>query len=121
VSAPPDRRHRVRLTCENAERPPYPDASFDVAYGSSILHCVPLKSHFAVSPGEMAFSRSHARPVPERLGYADVRVDPFDVPHPSTSSSMPRSVARPGELPETVALTREVAGSLRVRARRPSG
>lgn len=32
----------VRLSCGNVERLPYPDASFDVVYGSSILHHVNL-------------------------------------------------------------------------------
>ena len=33
----------VRLACGNVEQLPYPDASFDVVYGSSILHHVNLR------------------------------------------------------------------------------
>lgn len=33
----------VRLCCGNVEKLPYPDASFDVVYGSSILHHVNLR------------------------------------------------------------------------------
>jgi SAM-dependent methyltransferase len=34
---------RVRLACGNVEQLPYPDAAFDVVYGSSILHHVALR------------------------------------------------------------------------------
>lgn len=36
-------RSNVHLDCGNAEQMPYPDASFDVVYGSSILHHLDLE------------------------------------------------------------------------------
>jgi SAM-dependent methyltransferase len=53
---------RTRLVCADAERLPFPDAAFDVVYGSSVLHHLDLRAALAEvyrvlrSGGRLAFA-----------------------------------------------------------------
>jgi len=76
------------------------------------------REYFGLSPDEMAFSRFRAGGVLRGLGFADVRILPFDFLHPGVPASWIGPVARFGEVVESVPGVKEIAGSLLIRARR---
>jgi SAM-dependent methyltransferase len=80
----------------------------------------PLKRYFGVSPDEMAFSRFRARTELLRQGFVEPRVEPFDFLHPRTPERWLERVALWGSRLERLSLVRELAGSLLIRAAKPS-
>lgn len=73
-----------------------------------------------VSPDETAFVRWRLAGVLSRAGFEEIEIVPFDWLHPSTPASMIGTVKRVGGWLERLPLVRELAGSLWIRARRPS-
>jgi SAM-dependent methyltransferase len=76
------------------------------------------REYFGLSPDEMAFSRFRAANVLRGLGFAEIRIQPFDFLHPGVPASWIGPVARVGEIVESVPGVREIAGSLLIRARK---
>jgi SAM-dependent methyltransferase len=80
----------------------------------------PAKDRFGVSEDEMAFTRFRARRALSAAGYVEVAIDPFDFLHPQTPLGWLDRVAGLGRVLEGLPLVREIAGSMLLRARRPS-
>lgn len=80
-----------------------------------------LRDRFGFSPDEMAFTRFHCARMLRRVGFAEVSVRPFDFLHPSIPGSLVGVVSHASLLLERVPLVREIAGSILISARRPSG
>jgi len=76
------------------------------------------REFFGLSPDEMAFSRFRASDVLRGLGFADIRIEPFDFLHPSVPLSWIGPVSRLGEVVEGVPGVKEIAGSLLIHARK---
>ena len=77
------------------------------------------KLFWYVSPDETAFVRSGLARQIEAAGFEQVQVAPFDWMHPALPRPLVRTVRNLGTLIESLPLTREFAGSLYIRARRP--
>jgi SAM-dependent methyltransferase len=73
------------------------------------------------SPGETAFVRWRIRAALERLGLEDVSARPFDFLYPLTPARWIGIVERLGRVLERVPGLAEIAGSLLIRARKPTG
>jgi SAM-dependent methyltransferase len=85
-----------------------------------MFHFRPTKRWFGMSDDEMAFSRFRARSCLQRVGFEEIRIDPFDFLHPSVPVGLISAVANLGEQLERTPIVREISGSLLIRARRPS-
>jgi SAM-dependent methyltransferase len=72
-----------------------------------------------VSPDETAFARFALRRTLTRVGFADVRIRPFDWLHPLTPAPLIGVVSRVGRVLEQLPAARECAGSLHIVAVRP--
>jgi Methylase involved in ubiquinone/menaquinone biosynthesis len=75
-----------------------------------------IKRKLGDSPDETAFFRWQLRRLLERMGYRDVRIDPFDFLHPKTPAPLIDRVDALGRFLESVPLISEFAGSLYIRA-----
>jgi len=84
----------------------------------AFMFLVGPRRYFGLSPDEMAFSRFRARTVLARLGFTAIAVEPFDFLHPSVPGPWVARVAHLGDRLEAVAVLREIAGSLLIRARK---
>ncbi len=73
-----------------------------------------------VSPDETAFVRRRLTRDLERVGFSSIDIQPFDWLHPATPPALIRGVSFVGRVLEALWPVREFAGSLRIRARRPS-
>ncbi len=78
-----------------------------------------LRRWFENSPDEIAFVRWRLRPVLERFGLVDVRIEPFDFLYPATPSALIHLVEVTGRVLEHLPGVREIAGSLLICARTP--
>jgi len=74
-----------------------------------------------VSADETAFVRGGLQRLLERVGFAGVRITPFDFLHPATPRAMIGAVRRLGRGLEAVPGIRELAGSLHIEGERPRG
>ncbi len=74
-----------------------------------------------VEPSETAFTRWWIRDRLIEAGFVDVKVAPFDFLHPLTPKILIPLVDRIGRLLEKIPVIREFAGSLYIRARKPTG
>jgi SAM-dependent methyltransferase len=75
-----------------------------------------IKRKLGDSPDETAFFRWPLWRLLERIGYRDVRVDPFDFLHPKTPAALINRVKAFGRFLEKVPVISELAGSLYIRA-----
>ena len=73
-----------------------------------------------VSPDEIAFVARKLGRTLHKAGYDDVDVTPFDWLHPRTPERLISLVAGVAGWVEQVPIIREFAGSLAIRARRPT-
>ena len=78
-----------------------------------------IKRRLGDSPDETAFVRWRLRRMLERIGFADIRITPFDWLHPSTPRPLIPTVRTIGRVLERLPLLREFAGSVHIRAVRP--
>jgi len=74
-----------------------------------------------VSPDETAFVSWKLRRALRQKGFVDVEITPYDWLHPSVPRPFIRLVSVVGRAFETIPLLRELAGSLYIRAVRPTG
>jgi SAM-dependent methyltransferase len=72
-----------------------------------------------VSPDETAFIRRRLAARLRRLGFVDVRIEPFDWLHPKTPARLIPPVQALGALLERLPVVRAFAGSLVISARSP--
>ena len=79
-----------------------------------------IKKRLGDSPDETAFFRWQLSALLRRHGFVDVQVRPFDFLHPNLPGSMVPSLERLCLLLEHIPLLREIAGSLHIRAAKPS-
>jgi SAM-dependent methyltransferase len=80
---------------------------------------IPLFKRWAQdTPHETAFFRWGLRRRLERCGFTDVTVKNFDFLHPAVPERWIKAVDRMGRVWETVALLREISGSLIIEAKR---
>jgi ubiquinone/menaquinone biosynthesis C-methylase UbiE len=75
-----------------------------------------VKRKLGDSPDETAFFRWPLQRLLQRIGFRDVRIDPFDFLHPKTPLLLVNRVNTLGRYMEKVPLLCEVAGSLYIRA-----
>ena len=75
-----------------------------------------IKRKLGDSPDETAFFRWKLWRLLERIGYRDVRVDPFDFLHPKTPAPLINRVKAFGRFLEKMPVISELAGSLYIRA-----
>jgi SAM-dependent methyltransferase len=75
-----------------------------------------IKRKLGDSPDETAFFRWPLRGLLERIGYRDVRVEPFDFLHPKMPAPLIDVVAMLGGFLESLPVVSEFAGSLYIRA-----
>ena len=75
-----------------------------------------IKRRLGDSPDETAFFRWPLRRTLERAGFQQVEIVPFDFLHPRVPAGLIPSVQALGALLEKLPLTREIAGSLYIRA-----
>jgi 2-polyprenyl-3-methyl-5-hydroxy-6-metoxy-1,4-benzoquinol methylase len=75
-----------------------------------------IKRKLGDSPDETAFFRWPLRQLLEKIGYRNVRIDPFDFLHPKTPVALIARVNAFGRLLECVPVISEIAGSLYIRA-----
>lgn len=71
-------------------------------------------------PGETAFTRWPMRRMLRRLGFSDIRVEPFDFLHPLLPEAVVDLMDRVTRLLERVPLLREIGGSLLIVCRKPA-
>jgi ubiquinone/menaquinone biosynthesis C-methylase UbiE len=64
------------------------------------------------SPNETAFIRWLLKPKLQKAGFKNVQITPFDFLHPSTPSSMIKSVKFISKLLESTSILKEISGSL---------
>ena len=74
-----------------------------------------------MSPDETAFYRWPLRRRLEAVGFENISITPFDWLHPGIPQSFIKLVKRIERVVERLPLTREMAGSLAIRARKPPG
>ncbi len=72
-----------------------------------------------VSPDETAFIRYSLKKVLKKVGFADIRILPFDWLHPSTPIPLIKAVKNIGQLLENIPIIREFSGSLYIQCCRP--
>jgi SAM-dependent methyltransferase len=75
-----------------------------------------VKRKLGDSPDETAFFRWPLRSLLERIGYREIRIDPFDFLHPKTPIALIGRLNALGRFLENVPLISEFAGSLYIRA-----
>ena len=75
-----------------------------------------VKRKLGDSPDETAFFRWPLRSLLERIGYREIRIDPFDFLHPKTPVPVINGVNALGRFLESVPVISEFAGSLYIRA-----
>ncbi len=85
----------------------------------AMFHLAPFRSHWGISPDEMAFTRFHCARILHRLGYCNVSVRPYDFLHPSIPVAYLGWATALGKLFEHLPLIREIAGSMIISARKP--
>ncbi len=78
-----------------------------------------LKRLVGGTPHETAFTRWRLAAALRRLGFADIRIEPFDFLHPLLPRRVIPAVARLAAAAEKTPLLREIAGSLLITATRP--
>ena len=80
----------------------------------------PIKRWAGDTPDETAFFRWGLARLLRRVGFEDVRIDPYDFLHPSVPQGLIGKVSRFGEFVEKLPVFREFAGSLIISAVRPA-
>lgn len=75
-----------------------------------------VKRKLGDSPDETAFFRWPLRSLLERIGYREIRIQPFDFLHPKTPIALIDLLSALGRLLENAPLISEFAGSLYIRA-----
>jgi hypothetical protein len=70
------------------------------------------------TPDETAFFRWKLKKFLKDRGFADIQVEPFDFLHPWVPKRMIEGVDRFGRFLERIPLIREIAGSLKIYARK---
>ena len=75
-----------------------------------------IKRKLGDSPDETAFFRWPLRRLLERIGYHDIRIDPFDFLHPKTPVAFIDRLSAFGRFLENMPVISEFAGSLYIRA-----
>lgn len=78
-----------------------------------------IKRRMGDTPGETAFFKWGLRRFLSHRGFDEICVEPFDFLHPWTPDRGVPFVERMGALLERTPLLREIAGSLRITARKP--
>jgi len=79
-----------------------------------------IKKRLGDSPDETAFFRWQLIKLLRQYGFADVKVEPFDFLHPNIPGTMVPSLERVCLLMERIPVVREIAGSLHIKATKPS-
>lgn len=77
-----------------------------------------IKKRLGDSPDETAFFRWSLQGRLERIGFREVRIEPFDFLHPRIPGGWIPTVEALGRFAEKIPLLREIAGSLYIRALR---
>jgi hypothetical protein len=75
-----------------------------------------IKRKLGDSPDETAFFRWPLRSLLEKIGYRQIRIQPFDFLHPKTPIALMDRLDAVGRFLENVPVISEFAGSLYVRA-----
>jgi 2-polyprenyl-3-methyl-5-hydroxy-6-metoxy-1,4-benzoquinol methylase len=79
-----------------------------------------VKKRLGDSPDETAFFRWQLSRLLQRHGFVDVQVKPFDFLHPNLPGAMVPSLERACLFMERIPFLREIAGSLHIKAAKPS-
>jgi ubiquinone/menaquinone biosynthesis C-methylase UbiE len=77
-----------------------------------------IKRLMGDTPDETAFFRWKLKKFLQERGFADIQVEPFDFLHPWVPKRMIEGVDRFGRFLERIPLIREIAGSLKIYARK---
>lgn len=79
-----------------------------------------IKKRLGDSQDETAFFRWKIRRLLARQGFVQIEVRPFDFLHPAVPPAWIKSVAAAGSKLEKIPLLKEIAGSLHIKAKKPS-
>jgi 2-polyprenyl-3-methyl-5-hydroxy-6-metoxy-1,4-benzoquinol methylase len=81
------------------------------------LYFLPIFDY--TSPDETAFVRWLLKRLLQKIGFEDIRINPFDWLHPHTPAPLVNTVKRLSNFLDRVPLIREISGDLAISARRP--